>query len=103
MERVDLLERWRQEELRPFAGWDFSYIAGRIVSHEPPWSYADRAAELLGRSSSVLDMGTGGGERFLDLREYWPPNVTVTEEYPPNRKPSSNVSARWACASSTCT
>ena len=29
-------------------------------------------------------MGTGGGERFLELHTNWPANVTVTEEYPPN-------------------
>ena len=29
-------------------------------------------------------MGTGGGERFLELCTNWPANVTVTEEYPPN-------------------
>src|SRR5207248_7054584 len=33
---------------------------------------------------SALDMGTGGGERFLLLRDHWPDAVTVTEEYPPN-------------------
>src|SRR5260370_13160273 len=83
VERLEL-EQWRQEEQRPFVGWDFSYIRGRIVTQQPPWSYADRAAALLEQSSSVLDMGTGGGERFLELRTNWPANVTVTEEYPPN-------------------
>ena len=36
------------------------------------------------RSSSVIDLDTGGGERFLSLREYWPPKVVAAEEYPPN-------------------
>lgn len=38
------------------------------------------------RCSSVVDMGTGGGERFLDLQEFWPEVVVATEEYAPNRK-----------------
>ena len=75
---------WHQEELQPFTGWDFSYLAGRMVEERPPWSYLDRAAALLDSSTSVLDMGTGGGERFLSLREHWPAAVTVTEEYAPN-------------------
>ena len=34
----------------------------------------------------VIDVGTGGGEKFLKLREYWPDKVVVTEDYPPNVK-----------------
>ena len=48
------------------------------------WSYLDRAAELMGRSTSVLDMDTGGGEKLLSLREHWPARVVATEDYPPN-------------------
>ena len=29
-----------------------------------PWSYMDRAAALMGRSSSVVDLDTGGGEKL---------------------------------------
>jgi SAM-dependent methyltransferase len=32
----------------------------------------------------VIDLGTGGGERFLKLREYWPDKVVATENHPPN-------------------
>jgi SAM-dependent methyltransferase len=38
------------------------------------------------QSSSVLDLDTGGGERFLELRNHWPPKVVATEHYPPNLK-----------------
>lgn len=38
------------------------------------------------RSSAMLDMGTGGGERLLQLRENCPRRVVVTEDYPPNLK-----------------
>lgn len=51
---------------------------------QEPWSYLDRAAELMGRSSSVLDMDTGGGEKLLSLRDHWPARVVATEDYPPN-------------------
>ncbi|MGC9396611.1 MAG: methyltransferase domain-containing protein [Anaerolineae bacterium] len=39
---------------------------------------------MLRGAASVLDMGTGGGERLLKLREHWPKKVVVTEDYLPN-------------------
>ena len=84
MNRGDLIKAWQAEELQPFAGWDFSYLDGRMIEDQPPWSYPERAAELMQQSSALLDMGTGGGERLLELREYWPEKVMVTEDYPPN-------------------
>ena len=82
----ECLQTWKSEEQQPFSGWDFSYLDGRMLEDQHPWSYSSRAAELMRGSSSVLDMGTGGGERFLKLLEYWPKKVVATEEYPPNVK-----------------
>ncbi len=84
MYRKQLIETWKQEEKEPFSGWDFSHLNGRMIEELPPWSYEKRAAELMRRSRSLLDMGTGGGEKLFSLQEYWPESVTVTEEYPPN-------------------
>ncbi|HOU14225.1 MAG TPA: methyltransferase domain-containing protein [Anaerolineae bacterium] len=75
---------WQQEEQAPFTGWGFSYLEGRMMEELPPWSYEARAAEVLRGAASVLDMGTGGGERLLQLWEHWPAKVVVTEDYPPN-------------------
>jgi hypothetical protein len=86
MNRNQLLETWKQEEQRPFIGWDFSHLDGRMLEEQPPWSYSLRAAELMRQSASVVDLDTGGGERFLKLYEYWPPKVVATEHYPPNFK-----------------
>jgi SAM-dependent methyltransferase len=86
MNNGDLIKAWKNEERQPFNGWDFSYLDGRMFEEKPPWSYLARAAELMQRSSAVLDMGTGGGERLLELREEWPPKVVVTGDYPPNLK-----------------
>ena len=41
-------------------------------------------AELMAASSSVIDLDTGGGEKFLSLQPHWPPRVAATEGYPPN-------------------
>lgn len=86
MDSKALIETWKREEQEPFTGWDFSHLHGHMLEDQPPWSYSTRAAELMDRSGSVLDMGTGGAERLLQLREHWPPKVVVTEDYPPNFK-----------------
>ena len=86
MRQHDLLDRWKREEAQPFLGWDFSYLDGRMLEEEHPWSSSLRAAELMGQASSVLDLATGGGERFLKLHEHWPHKVVATEHYPPNFK-----------------
>jgi SAM-dependent methyltransferase len=85
----ELIEIWTSEEKQPFQGWGFSYLDGRMFEEQPPWSYSTRAAELLRRSVSVVDLGTGGGERLLKLQESWPEKVVVTEDYPPNVKLAS--------------
>jgi SAM-dependent methyltransferase len=86
MDQNSLIKRWKHEEQQPFTGWDFSYLDGRMLEGQPGWSYSSRAAKLLKRSLSVVDLDTGGGERFLKLREYWPKKVVATEHYPPNFK-----------------
>jgi SAM-dependent methyltransferase len=79
-----LIETWKREEQQPFSGWDFSYLDGRMLEEQAPWSYSSQATELMRQSSSVIDLGTGGGERLLKLQEYWPKKVVATENYPPN-------------------
>jgi SAM-dependent methyltransferase len=84
--QTDLIESWKREEQHPFTGWDFSHLDGRMMEEQAPWSYSTRAAELMHKSASLLDMGTGGGERLLKLKAHWPAKVVVTEDYPPNFK-----------------
>ena len=86
MNQMDLIESWKREDQQPFTGWDFSYLDGRMLEEQPPWSYSARAAELMRQASSVIDLGTGGGERFLKLSPHWPKKVVVTEDYAPNFK-----------------
>ena len=71
----------------PLHGWDFGWLAGRAVTAEPTWHYADLARrELLRDRGPVLDVDTGGGELLATLgppagrtwaAEAWPPNVPV--------------------------
>ena len=89
MDTNKYIETWKYEERQPFSGWDFSYLDGRMLEDQAPWSYTTRAAELMHQSSSLIDLGTGGGERLLKLKEHWPRKVVATEEYPPNFKLAS--------------
>jgi SAM-dependent methyltransferase len=84
MDQDSLLAAWLREEAAPFSGWDFSYLHGRMSQTEPPWDYLGRAAELMARARSVIDLDTGGGEKYLSLRQHWPAFVAATEEYLPN-------------------
>jgi len=79
-----LLEKWKREENQLFVGWDFSHIADRYVTETPPWSYEEMARELIAASNSVLDLGTGGGEKLLEFKDVLPCRTAATEGYPPN-------------------
>lgn len=69
----------------PFSGWDFSFIieTGRMNSSLLSWSYGSMAIPLVETASSLLDMGTGGGE-FLSKLQPFPPVCVATEGYKPN-------------------
>ena len=62
MNRNEFVESWKYEEGQLLTGWDFSYLDGRMLEEQPPWSYSLRAAELLRQSASVLDLDSGGVE-----------------------------------------
>ena len=62
-----------RERLRPyiarargFSGWSFD-IHPKPLGEPHPWDYMARARELVLGASSVLDIGTGGGERFSQI------------------------------------
>lgn len=70
---------------KPFSGWDFSYITDtdRVKSDLLSWSYGSMAKHLIDSASSMLDMGTGGGE-FLSMLRPFPNTIFATEGYKPN-------------------
>ncbi len=92
---AEVLEWLRHEYAAPFEGWDFSYLDGRCVeirTTEKPWSYDDLCVEAMRSATSVLDVDTGGGERFSSFLEAvdrpvracategWGPNVPIARE-----------------------
>ncbi len=75
--------QWIREAAEPFEGWDFSYLKGRFVEDEPPWSYLDLARAAISRASDILDIATGGGEVLAGLAPF-PGRATAVEGYVPN-------------------
>jgi SAM-dependent methyltransferase len=70
----------------PFTGWDFSWLDARSTTSPPPWNYRQQVSRYAAGVTTMLDMGTGGGEWLSGLHprpvstvatECWPPNVTV--------------------------
>ncbi len=67
-----------------FSGWDFSWLAGRMVQEAPPWDYPDLVRQAMTEADSLLDLGTGGGELLAALAPL-PPDSHATEAYAPNQ------------------
>ncbi|MBU5670287.1 class I SAM-dependent methyltransferase [Paenibacillus brevis] len=82
-EQAQLKAYWQAEEARDFQGWDFSRLSGRMVEQELPWDYREAVLEHMKDGTTLLDMGTGGGEFLLSLS---PPrgSTYATEAYLPN-------------------
>jgi SAM-dependent methyltransferase len=70
-------------EAEPFAGWDFSYLRGRMLEGAPRWNYLERVRRRMADVDAMLDMGTGGGE-FLASLAPLPAGTVATEGYSPN-------------------
>lgn len=66
-----------------FSGWDFSWMRRRYFESEPYWDYRELVMDRIKNISSMLDMGTGGGE-FLASLPGLPLVTYATEGYPPN-------------------
>lgn len=78
-----LHDQWTRDAAAPFEGWDFSYLKGRMVEDEPPWSYLDLAKAAIAHAQDTLDVATGGGEVFASLAPF-PGRGTAVEGYAPN-------------------
>jgi SAM-dependent methyltransferase len=84
MSNARSFEEWvRAASSAEFSGWDFSHLAGRCDEEELSWDYVAAVRKHLATSSSLLDMGTGGGERLSSLCPL-PQVVCATEAYAPN-------------------
>ena len=72
-----------QAEQTSFEGWDFGVFQGRFTEAQPSWSLSKVLRAHMQTASSLLDLGTGGGE-FLSSLGPLPPKTVATEAYGPN-------------------
>lgn len=57
------------------AGWDFSRMKTRRAP--TPWEYAHVVRQFVSGTDRVLDIGTGGGERFLTFAPYFEKGIGI--------------------------
>jgi SAM-dependent methyltransferase len=70
------------ERARGFSGWMFEEPT--TLDPPEPWDYMQEARALIARAHSVLDMGTGGGERFAEICDAYGGRAVATEEWDVN-------------------
>jgi phosphoribosylformylglycinamidine synthase subunit PurS len=68
------------ERAKVFTGW-MPDVRTRPLGPRQPWDYMARARQLMASAASVLDMGTGGGERFGALLDVYMGRALATEEW----------------------
>jgi SAM-dependent methyltransferase len=83
------------ESVEERRGWDFSRVRDRI---DPvPWSWGGVVKRYLTRTQRVLDVGTGGGERFLKLAEYYGSGIGIDTDGQMVRVAKENTPAVLRC------
>lgn len=93
------LARWTALWEAEPTGWSFGHLAG-YTTDKPPWDFGElcqQHIETIGHSGSLLDLGTGGGERLLALAAAvpggLPADTMATEGWPPNIDPATSALA----------
>ena len=71
------------EKARRMSGWTFD-VEMSPLGPPMPWDYAERARELLADAASVLDIGTGGGERFSRILQGYDKRAVAMEGWSGN-------------------
>lgn len=64
-------------------GWDFSFVAGRMIEDALSWDYSGLAKRRLGNATAAVDLCTGGGELLSAVNQF-PGVMYATEPYKPN-------------------
>jgi SAM-dependent methyltransferase len=55
------------DRARSFSGWTFTDVIVRHLEERIPWDYEAMARDHALRARTVVDLGTGGGERFANI------------------------------------
>jgi SAM-dependent methyltransferase len=76
-----------QGDSEPTEGWDFTWFNDRATEQRPSWKFSEALVSRLANVDAVLDVQTGGGERFSEVLsqiENRPRLVSATESWEPN-------------------
>ncbi len=76
------------EKAKGFSGW-MPDVRQTRLGPPPPWDYMDRARQLMKAADAVLDLGTGGGERFGELCASHEGRAVATESWGVNARVAS--------------
>src|SRR5262245_28496317 len=63
----------------------------RPLSPDLPWDYIARARELVANATSLVDIGTGGGERLSTICQGYHGRGIATEEWEVNAPVAANA------------
>ena len=72
------------ERARGFSGWTFEDVRIRRLGPPLPWDYEAIAREQAAGATSMVDLGTGGGERLAGIIDGVRGRVVATEEWEVN-------------------
>lgn len=75
-----------EAEAHTSTGWDLAFIGMKQLGAPLPWDYEQLAREALGRASTAVDLGTGGGEVLLRVAEGESARLFATEQWGPNAR-----------------
>lgn len=91
LKNKELFDYLISEVNEKFEGWNFSYLetTGRMQEFPLSWNYRNKVILEMQEVSSLLDMGTGGGE-FLSTLKPLPKYTCATEGYKPNISVAKN-------------
>ncbi len=69
MNKDKLINDWLDEEkCAKIHGWDFSHIEGKYEEeNDLPWNYKEIILQYLTPQKKLLDIDTGGKEKFTDF------------------------------------
>lgn len=83
----------RIAELRPyvarakaFSGWDHSAVRVKTLGPDIPWDFETTARAYASAASRVLDLGTGGGERYAGIARNLAANFVASEAWGVNAR-----------------
>jgi SAM-dependent methyltransferase len=77
---IEHLRPWI-ERARTFSGWSFAGREVKYLEPGPPWDYEAIVRDHASQATSMIDLGTGGGEFYATVVDGFGGRAVATEEY----------------------